>query len=169
MRRTLTLLAVLLALASMAALAPPAVASGTAISFNLTPPNFAMAPSGGPFAGDTIRTTGSGTFDASSRSIVASGSFTHSRPDGTIVARGTWTATALTSFLGPFGGVNPGLQGGQLFFTATLFPEGGSPTTGVSMSITCLLGSPPLGIGKEGTTVGPFTDKTGGTTVFHID
>ena len=167
MRRKRTLLGVLLTLASMVALAPTAVAGGTTISFNLTPPNFTMAPSG-PFAGDTIRTTGSGTFDASSGSIVASGSFTHSRPDGTIVARGTWVATAFTSFNGPFGGVNPGLQGGQLFFTATLVPEGGSPLAGVPMGITCIHGSPPPGL-EEGTTVGDFTKPTGGTTIFHID
>jgi hypothetical protein len=126
-----------------------------------------MAPSG-PFKGDTIRVTGSGTFDTSTAAIVASGSFTHTHPNGTIVARGTWVATAFTSFVG-FGGPSPGFQGGQLWFTATLFPEGGSPHTGIAMSITCLVGLGPGHGFEEGTTVDGFTDKTGGATLFHID
>jgi hypothetical protein len=111
--------------------------------------------------------TGSGTFDTSTEAIVASGSFTHTHPNGSIVARGTWVATAFTSFVG-FGGPSPGFQGGQLGFTATLFPDTGSPQTGIPVSITCLFGSPPAGL-EEGTTVGDFTMKTGGTTIFHID
>jgi len=164
MKRKLTVLAMLLlTLASMVALAPAAFAAATANSFNLTPPNTATAPSG-PFMGDTIRVTGSGTFDASTGAIVASGSFTHTHSTGTVVARGTWVATGFTSFVG-FGGPSPGFQGGQLLFTATLFPDGGSPHTGIPMSVTCLFGSPPPGF-EEGTTVGDFTTVAGGTTIF---
>jgi hypothetical protein len=167
MKRTLTVLGILLTLASMVALAPAGFAAATPNSVNLSPPNTAMAPSG-PFKGDTIRVTGSGTFDTSTAAIVASGSFTHTHPNGTIVARGTWVATAFTSFVG-FGGPSPGFQGGQLWFTATLFPEGGSPHTGIAMSITCLVGLGPGHGFEEGTTVDGFTDKTGGATLFHID
>lgn len=163
--RKLTMLGVLLTLASMVALAPAAFASTTPNSFNLITPNAAMAPSG-QFAGDTIRVTGSGTFDASAKAIVASGSFTHIHA-GTVLARGTWMATGFSSFT-PFGGPNPGTQGGKLWFTATLFPDGGSPHTGELISITCLVGTPVSGAGEEGTTVGAFTTKTDGSTLFHI-
>jgi hypothetical protein len=166
MKRKLTVLGIPLTVASIMALAPGAFAAGTANSFNLTPPNTATAPSG-PSMGDTIRVTGSGTFDASSAAIVASGSFTHTHSNGTVVARGTWVATGFTSFVG-FGGPSPGFQGGQLFITATLFPDGESPHTGIPMVVTCLFGSPPAGL-EEGTTVGDFTHITGGTTIFHID
>ncbi len=168
MKIKLTVLGILLALASMAALAPAAIAAATPNSFNLISPNTATAPSGTPFAGDTIRVTGSGTFDTSTGAIVASGSFTHTHPTGTIVARGTWVATGFTSFKS-FGGPNPGTQGGQLWLTATLFPNGGSPHTGIPMSITCLVGLGPGHGFEEGTTVDGFTNKTGGLTLFHID
>ncbi len=166
MKMKLTVLGILLLLGSMVALAPAAFAGPTPNSFNLTPPNTATAPSG-PFAGDTIRVTGSGTFDTSTAAIVASGSFTQTRLTGTIVARGTWVATRFTSFVG-FGGPSPGFQGGQLWFTATLFPDSGPPLTGIPMSVTCLFGTVPGPGFVEGTTVGDFTNKTGGTTVFHI-
>jgi hypothetical protein len=144
-----------------------AVGSPDPISFNLIRPNTAEAPSGAPFAGDMIRTTGSGSFDAAASAIVASGSFTHTTAGGTVVARGTWAATGFSSFVG-FGGPNPGTQGGKLKFTATLFPVGDSPQTGVPVSVTCLVGSPPSGE-EEGTTVGSFTEKTGGQTLFHLN
>jgi hypothetical protein len=167
MKRKLTVFGILLTLASMVALAPAASAAGTPNSFTLSPPNTAMAPAG-PFIDDTIRVTGSGTFDTSTKAIAASGSFTHTHPTGTIVARGTWVATGFTSFRG-FGGPSPGTQGGQLWFTATLFPDGGSPHTGIVMSITCLVGLGPGHGFEEGTTVDGFTEHTGGLTLFHID
>jgi hypothetical protein len=167
MKRKLTVLGILLTLASMMALAQPAFAAATPNSFTLSPPNTAMALSG-PFAGDTIRVTGSGTFDTSTKAIAASGSFTHTHPTGTIVARGTWAATGFTTFHG-FGGPSPGTQGGQLWFTATLFPDGGSPHTGIVMSVTCLVGVGPGHGFEEGTTVDGFTEHTGGLTLFHID
>ena len=167
MKSKLILVGIVLTLASMVALAPTAVASATPNSFNLITPNTATAPAG-PFTGDTIRVTGSGTFDTGAAAIVASGSFTHIHSNGTVAARGTWVATAFTRFSG-FGGPTAGSQGGQLWFTATLFPEGGSPHTGMSMSITCLVGLGPGHGFEEGTTVDGFTDKTGGATLFHID
>ncbi len=112
MKKTLTVLGILLTLASMVALAPAAFAVATPNSFNLISPNTATAPSG-PFLGDTIRVTGSGTFDSSIGAIAASGSFIHTHPTGAVVARGTWVATGFTSFSG-FGGPSPGVQGGQL-------------------------------------------------------
>jgi len=135
----------------------------TSFSFNLLGPNTADNASG-----ETIRTTGSGSFDDAAGTIVASGSFTHTTAAGSVVAKGTWEATAFTSFEG-FGGPNPGFQGGVLEFVATLFPSGGSPVTGVPMSVTCLVNKPAGFAEDEGTTVGAFAEKTGGATLFHVD
>ncbi len=167
MRRwRIALLCALLATLMSSAWTRPAAASTTTVSFNLLGPNTAMAPSG-PFAGDTIRVTGSGTFNTAAKTVIASGSFTHIKANGTVFARGTWQATGFTSFTA-FGGPNPGLQGGQLWITVTLFPNGGTPHLGFPMSVTCLINKPTTFTGEEGTTVGPFTKKTGGKTLFHL-
>src|SRR5216684_634585 len=141
-----------------------AVGSADPMSFNLISPNTATNPS----THDIIRTTGSGSFDAVAKTIVASGSFTHTTAGGSVVARGTWAATAFTSFR-LFGGPNPGTQGGMLVFTATLFPVGGSPVMGRRVTVTCLVFKPADFVGEEGTTVGDFTDKTDGNTLFHLN
>lgn len=154
-----------LVLAILAAFAPPASASGTAYTFTLTGPNTAEAHSGA-FAGDTIRLTGSGAFDTAARTVVADGSFTHIKADGSVFARGTWQATAFTSFVS-FGGENNGVQGGMLVIVVTLFPAGGSPVVGLTMTVTCEIGSPPTGT-EEGTTLGDFTESTGGLTLMHL-
>ena len=170
MKRLVVLLAAMVLAAAFLPLrlAPPVAASATSFSFTLTGPNTAEAPSG-PFAGDTIRVTGSGTFNTGGvGSVVASGSFTHIKADGSVFARGTWTATGFTGFLG-FGGPSPGIQGGKLEITVTLFPNGGAPVTGVPMSVTCLVNKPASFTEEEGTTVGEFTEKTGGLTLFHKD
>ncbi len=165
MRRIL----VLFSLAAMTAVggiarAPLATATGTSYSFNLIGPNTAMAESG-PFAGDTIRVTGSGAFDTGAGTATGSGSFTHIKADGSVFARGTWAATGFTSF-DAFGGPNPGRQGGVLDIVITLFPKGEPPVTDVPMSVTCLINAP-SGL-EEGTTVGDFTETTGGLTLFHL-
>lgn len=144
----------------LAIAATTATASGTTYSFNLVGPNFAENPA----TGDTIRTTGSGSFNPDAGTVSASGSFTHLLADGSVFAKGTWVATGFDSFTS-FGGPTNGQQGGVLQITVTLFPNGGAPHTGVSMSITCVINAPP-GY-EEGTTVDGFTDKTGGTTLIH--
>ncbi len=144
-----------------------ALGSADPIGFNLISPNTAVAPTG-TFAGDTIRTTGSGSFAVAAGTIVASGSFTHISATGSVVARGTWAATGFTRFVG-FGGPNPGTQGGKLTFTATLFRAGRSPVAGVPVSVTCRVNAPSGFTEEEGTTVGDFTEKTDGMTLFHLD
>ncbi len=158
--RRLSLLLCLIVL-PFALAATVATASSTGFSFSLTGPNFAENPS----TGDTIRVTGSGTFDPSAGTVTASGSFTHFLSDGSVFARGTWVATGFTSFTG-FGGPNNGHQGGVLAITVTLFPDGGAPVTGVPMTITCVVNAP-AGT-EEGTTVDGFTEKTGGLTLMHV-
>ena len=156
--RRLALLIVIIAF-PLAFAARAATASGTIYSFNLVGPNTATNGT------DTIRTTGSGSFNPDAATVSASGSFTHMLSDGSVFARGTWVATGFNSFTG-FGGPSNGLQGGVLMITVTLFPNGGAPHTGVSMTITCVINSP--GGHEEGTTVDGFDEPTGGTTLMHI-
>ena len=130
-------------------------------SFNLNPPNTAMDSSG-----NTIRVTGSGNFDPAAATVVASGSFTEFDASGAVVARGTWRATQFVSFVS-FGGPHPGIFGGVLQLSVTLSPQGGPPQTDVPVIVTCVVFAPP-GY-EEGTTVGDFSEKTGGTTLFHLN
>ncbi|SRR5712691_7776431 len=166
MRRILVLfsLAAMTAVGGMAR-APMAAASGTSYSFNLVTPNTAKAESG-PFAGDTIKVRGAGSFDTATGTIVASGAFTHIKADGSVAAHGTWSSDGFMSFLA-FGGPNPGIQGGYLQLTVTLFHKGIPVFTHVPMTVTCVVNSP--GGYEEGTTVGDFIEKTGGTTLFHLN
>ncbi len=66
----LLFLMVLGATLSTVSLVSPAAGSGTGFGFNLVGPQSTKADSGS-FAGDTLRTTGSGSFDTSTGSIVA--------------------------------------------------------------------------------------------------
>jgi hypothetical protein len=159
--RAVVLLAALCALSLLAFV--PAASAATTYSFQLTGPNTAVNPS----TGDIIRVTGSGTFDTSAQTVVASGSFTHRTSTGTLVARGTWTATSFVSF-DAFGGPTPGIQGGVLDIIATLFPSGGSPVTGVPIEVVCVVNAPAGFTGEEGTSVDGFTEHTGGTNLFHL-
>jgi hypothetical protein len=159
--RVLALVAALFAL-SLLAFAPAASAT-TTYSFQLTGPNTAVNPTNG----DVIRVTGSGTFDTSANTVFASGSFTHRTSSGALVARGVWVATAFVDFTA-FGGPNNGLQGGVLDITATLFPDGGTPHTGVPIEVVCVVNAPSGFTKEEGTSVGAFTEHTGGTTLFHL-
>ncbi len=157
-------LALLLAGMALAVLLTlPTTASGTAYSFTLTGPNTAEEPS----SGRTIRVTGSGDFDTPTGPVTAS-SFTRFNSNGSVADRGTWQATAFVSFRA-FGGPNPGIQGGQLKITITLFPEGGSAETGVPMIVNCRVNAPADFTEHEGTAVGSFTKRTGGLTLFHLD
>jgi hypothetical protein len=141
-----------------------AAAATTSFSFNLHVPNTATASSGN-FSGDSIRLTGAGSFDTQSAAVVAGGSFTIFDPTGTaVVENGSWRATGFTSFT-LFGGPHNGIQGGLLTITVTLTPTSGTPLTGQTMVVTCVVFAPP-GL-EEGTTVGPFLTKTGGATLFH--
>jgi hypothetical protein len=137
-----------------------ATAASTSFGFTLEGPVLVLNPS----TGDTLRLTGSGTFDPATGTITASGSFTHRLADGSVFHRGTWAASAFTSFAG-FGGPNKGLQGGILALTVTLFPDGGAPVTGVPMTITCMIFAPPGT--EEGVTLAGFTELISGTTAFH--
>ena len=158
--RAVALLAALCALLLLAFV--PAASAATTYSFQLTGPNTAVNPS----TGDIIRVTGSGTFDTVASTVVASGSFTHTTSTGVLVHRGTWAATGFVSF-DAFGGPNNGTQGGVLDITATLFPVGGTPVTR-PIEVVCVVNAPTGFTEEEGTSVGAFTEHTGGTTLFHL-
>jgi len=89
------------------------------------------------------------------------------------VSAGTWTATAFNSFCSR-SGPNSGEQGGVLTITVTLFPKGGAPITGVTMTVTCRIGSG-CSAGAEGVTLtgvtgfADFTDVKRGATLFHLN
>ena len=150
-----------------------AAASSTAASysFNLIGPNKAVAQATIPgtpiLAGDTIRFTGSGIFDTSKGTASGGGSFTHSKPGGTVFARGTWVVTGFQDFAS-YGGPSPGHQGGLLHVTVTLFgPEATFP--GLTLQVSCLINAP-SGAADEGTTLpGLFSEPAGGNTLFHLN
>src|SRR5712691_10637605 len=121
--KKLTMITLLALLASLF-LGPVIQASSTTYSFNLLGPNTAMDSSG------TIRLTGSGNLDPTAATVVASGSFTQVNASGSVVARGTWSATHFVSCVS-FGGPHPGILGGVLQLTVTLSPKGGPPQTDV--------------------------------------
>jgi hypothetical protein len=145
------------------AAAPPAVAGDVTYSFTLTGPQSSASANN-----HTITLTGGGSFDPTAGTVVASGSFTTTNnSNGAVIHRGTWSATAFTSFCSR-GGPNPGVQGGVLVIIVTLFPNGGSPITGLAMTVNCLVGSG-CSPGDEGVTLGDFTTIVRGRTLFHIN
>lgn len=154
----------LIATLSTLPLVLPAAASGTNFGFNLVGPQSTMAVSE-PIAGDTLVTTGSGSFDTSTDAIVASGSFTHIKANGTVFDKGTWQATSFVSFAA-FGGPNPGLQGGELKFQANFLPDRGAPSTRL-VTVVCRINAPSGFTASKGVTVGLFTNVTRGATLFH--
>ena len=154
-----------LALASLVAVSllafVPAATASPGYSFNLFVPNTAENPT----TGDVIRVTGAGVFDPVAGTVSGKGSFTHRDSTGRLVARGVWVATGFTAFES-FGGPSNGQQGGVLTITATLFATNGTVVPDVTIEITCLVNTP--GGFEEGTTVGDFSMKTGGFTLFHL-
>jgi hypothetical protein len=151
------------------ALVLPAVASSPTptYSFDLTGPQATKDPS----TNHTFALTGAGSFDPSATTVVASGTFAILSSSGSPLSFGTWKATGLDSFC-PRGGPNPGVQGGVLVITVTLFPHGGEPITGVTITVNCLVGTG-CNPGAEGATitgsVGNFTDVVHGRTLFHLN
>ena len=166
---TMSSILTILALAT-AMLGSANAAAATPYSFNLVSPNLSKAENtilGTPIvAGDVLRLTGSGGFDGTNAVVTGGGSFTHYRPDGSVVARGTWIVTGFQSFKS-YGGPNPGVQGGLLLVTVTLIgPE--ATFAGLTLQVSCLINAP-AGAPEEGTTLpGLFQEPTGGTTLFHL-
>lgn len=169
----LMMLSAVTAWAVMLLAGPPALAAtGSTYSFDLATANTAVSPGGGTMcgptaAGDWISVTGSGIFDPAAVTISAKGSFTHYSSSGSVVCHGTWKATAFTSFTG-FGTNSQGEAGGQLSMMVTHYCKTmGMTMTGIPMTVTSTVNAQ-VGY-TEGTTVGDFTQPTGGTVVIQPD
>jgi hypothetical protein len=151
----------------MLALASPAVAGSPTYSFDLTGPQTAKDPG----TNNTITLSGAGSFDPSAETVVAGGAFVILSSSGSPISFGTWKATSFGNFC-PRGGPSSGVQGGVLVITVTLFPHGGAPITGVTVTVICLVGTG-CSPGAEGVTVtgsvGNFTDVVRGRTLFHLN
>ena len=175
MRRMLTLI-VGTALMILALLPPAtAEAAGTTTAtsqhsifvFALITPNTAVAPSGGMMTapGDWIEVTGGGAFTPMTATVHAGGGFVHHNANGTVHCRGTWTATALTGWT-DFGASRNGRHGGIVAMLVTHHcTTMGEVHTGIPMIVTSIHNAPPGSNYVEGTTVGEFTQPTGGTVV----
>ncbi len=101
---------------------------------------------------------GSGTFDGESVDATGIWSIGTGLPPSSMntVASGTWEGTQVVSFVS-YGVANPRGEGGQLIFKATFHFDNGETLTGVTLTMTCLIGTPPAGV-EEGVTVsGPLT------------
>jgi len=143
----------------------PMAAQAAVYGFNLGPPNTSLNPS----TGETIRVTGGGTFDTTLGAVLANGAYSISNASGKVTERGTWAATAFGNF-DALGGPNPGLQGGVLHITVTLFPHGGTPRTNVPVTVICPFEADEgvFDEADDATIVGDFALPTGGLAVFHL-
>jgi hypothetical protein len=113
-------------------------------------------------AGDWIRVKGSGTFDPTAHTVAAKGSFVHYSSTGTVMCKGTWKATGFTSFTG-FGTNAYGDKGGELSIVVTHYCATiGMIMTGIPMTVTSTVNAPAGSTYVEGTTVGDFSQPTGG-------
>jgi hypothetical protein len=164
----------LMAAAAVAASAMVVFAGGPALaatatstySFDLATVNTATSPNGGTMcgttmAGDTMTVTGSGTFNPAAKIIRAKGTFVHYSATGTVRCQGTWKATSFTDF----GANDQGEEGGMLSMVVTHYCTMGMTMTGIPMTVTSTVNAP-SGY-AQGTTVGDFTQATGGTVVMQ--
>jgi hypothetical protein len=89
--------------------------------------------------GEWIRLSGAGQFSFSdtSGSVKGHGHYKHFSTDGQVLANGTWAATEFGDFT-DLGKENPGIQLGILEITVTLFPVGGPPVPGVTLTVNCM-------------------------------
>ena len=137
----------LFAFGSAPALADPNNESAT-FQLHIEVPNVSQASNG-----DRVAITGGGVFSVHSKSVTASGTFTHTNSQGTVLATGTWTADQLLSFefygcgVVPALGVTlpPNFCGGALKLSVILSPSGTSLAVPGDLTIFCIIGpqSPP--------------------------
>ena len=145
----------------------PAAAATSTYSFDLARGDTALSPNGGTMAspGDQISVTGSGTFDPAAKTVQAKGSFVHYNSSGAVMCQGTWKATAFTSFT-DFGTNDQGQDGGVLSIVVTHYCKTmGMTMTGIPMTVTSTVNAPAGD--TEGSTVGDFTQPTGGRVVIQ--
>ena len=156
-------------------LAPtPALAAGETQTFMLVleEPNTAMAPNG-----DTVAITAEGEFSVFPKSVDAEGTFVHSSSGGTVLATGTWEATALLSYQSFGCGVlfgdpiEPQFCGGRVLIAVLLTPDGTMLQIPAMLSVFCVIGDHVPASTEEGVRlsvpgIANFNDVTGGDNVY---
>jgi hypothetical protein len=172
MKKTVVSLAFALAAVAVPLAGSASAGSGTMYTYRLAGPSVAAATVFDEHhqPGDTIRVTGSGTFDTATGAITGGGAFTHLNADGTVHMRGTWVATGFVRFTS-FGGPKASRQGGVLELMTMHFDLDGqmcmcSGDAGVPMTLTSLVHAPAGTVG--GITVGPFGQPVSGVVAFGL-
>ena len=123
--------------------------------------------------GDYVILIGTGTFNAATKAANGGGTFEHHHADGSLFAVGTWTASGVISFVsyGTSAGLPPTFFGGKLALRVAATPAGeGAPTLPGTLTVYCLIGSPPSGF-EEGVRLNVydlinFNMPSGGNTLF---
>jgi hypothetical protein len=145
MRRLLAPAVLVLALLSFGPASATADPNNESATFQLhiEVPNVSQAANG-----DRVAVTGGGVFSVHPKSVTASGNFTHTNSQGTVIASGAWTATDLLSF--EFYGcgvieslgvtVPPDFCGGALKLGVVLTPAGTSLAIPGILTIFCIIG-----------------------------
>ena len=146
--------------------------------------------------GDSYEMSGAGTFSAQSKSVTATGTFTHKSADGDALETGIWIASELASF--DSYGIAPGalMRGGRAFGTPPFGPRrlpmrsGPMPAGGLAvfrirlfpiwgaskaalLQVNCALGKVPDEHQTEGIRLafeggGAFDEELGGRTMFLL-
>jgi len=179
MRRTRLIAALALALATPLLLAPSTASAGTsklAYSWHVADdfleeavgsPEWAIAEAP---SGDVIMLDGTGLLDAGAKTASGGGRFIHLAPDGSVVAKGTFTADRLVSFqfYGCGGeGVPDFLCGGLAKLEVTLAPEGTTVELPATLWIDCLIGDKIPSGGEPARAEGIRLNVTGLTNFNH--
>jgi len=151
---------------------------GTSYSFTFMGPNVSKAAATIPGThvkeGDLLRIVGAGTFDTSTGAVSGGGAYTHVNFDGTVHGRGIWTVKQFVSFT-PYGGPNPGQQGGLLKIIIHAISTSEAAEFTFMVQISSLVNAPE-GAPAEGATIwgGPnnavpvFGIVVSGRILFHL-
>jgi hypothetical protein len=161
-----------LTMSGLASTAALAAGESQTYELELEAPNTAQAPNG-----DSVAVTGEGEFSVFPNAVDAEGAFVHTDSGGTVLARGTWTATALLDYQ-PYGcGVlfgtplPPNLCGGRVLMSVLLTPDGTTLQIPAMLTVYCLIGDHVPSSAEEGVRLNVpgiinFNDVTGGENVY---
>jgi hypothetical protein len=121
--------------------------------------NTSLAPSGA-----AIKLEGTGRFNPLVETVKAGGTFTQYDSDGTALRRGTWKTVTFVRFQ-RFPGPEGRALGGVLDVVASFVSDGRLEQ--LPMRFVSGVNKPATFGDEEGTAVGPFTEKSGGTVRFE--
>ena len=114
-------------------------------SFGFPVGNKAMAENG-----DVVTVVGTGTFDVTTKTATGGGTFEHRTSGGTLVGKGSWTATGLIAFQS-YGNATPqglpaSFYGGRASLAIVGTPNGTSLHLPATLQIECQLGNFPSSV-----------------------